>query len=349
MRKNLIIFFSIFFIINLSYAGKYAGSFLELGVGPRAIAMGNAYTAITEDGYMFYWNPAALATLQNMSIVAQHAKLFNGLEHHNIFGITRPIFGGNYISLNFIRLAVPDIPLYDSDNLDKYGVLGYSRRQNEAASTLTDIIAENQVLTDEALGHSDFNNDAIYITFSKMNFFNIDFGWQYFVLPVEMPIGVNFKIIRQSMFDVNSSGIGMDLGWMFRFGLDDLYDNEKLGKIAIGAVGKDIWKTKLTWNNDTRHSDAIERTFALGVSYWQPISSLSSSFTVSYDLQNKYNNTHHIGVEYLYQKKIAARFGLNDGRVSLGTGIKVWIINVDYAYIGHDLGNSHRIGLNIEL
>ena len=53
-------------------------------VSARAEAMGNAYTAVPLDGYSFYWNPAALATLQNLSIVAQHAKLFNGLEHHNI-------------------------------------------------------------------------------------------------------------------------------------------------------------------------------------------------------------------------------------------------------------------------
>ena len=347
MKKYLLIFVLFLFVLSSLYA-EYEGSFLEIGVGARANAMGNAYTAMPLDGYSFYWNPAALATLQNLSIIAQHAKLFNGLEHHNIIGFTQPIFGGNYISLNLIRLSVPDIPRFYSDNIyDSYT----KRALNEATqfSEIQELINADVALTNPALGYSDFTNDAIYMTFSKMNFFNVDFGWQYFVLPVEMPIGVNFKIIKQDMFGVSASGIGMDLGWMLRFGLNDLFDDERLGKLSFGAVAKDIWKTKITWNNDTRHSGVIDRTMAAGISYWQPINSINSSFTVSYDLQNKYNNTHHVGMEYSYGKKVAIRFGMNDGRVSLGTGIKVWIINVDYAYIGHDLGNTHRIGLNIEL
>ncbi len=340
----------VIFVMSISFLeAKYGGSFLEIGVGARAVAMGGAYTAMAEDGYMFYWNPAALATLQNLSVVAQHAKLFNGLEHHNILGITQPIFGGNYISINWIRLSVPDIPLFYSDNLTIYGVNGWSRRMDEAQGTLDMLLEQNVALTDPALGYSDYNNDAIYLTFSKMNFFNIDFGWQYFVLPVEMPVGINFKIIKQSLFDYNASGIGMDLGWMFRFGFNDLFDKEYLGKFAMAVMLKDVWQTKLTWDNDTRHSDLIKRTFATGFSYWQPIKELNSSITISYDYHYQYQASHHFGMEYMLGEKIGLRFGLNDGNFTFGSGIKIWILKIDYAYVGHDLGNSHRIGLNIEL
>ncbi len=351
MKKILTI---IVLLIMLSSQGqaKYAGAFLEIGVGARPMALGNAYTAMFGDGFSFYWNPAGLASLNNFSLIAQHTKLFNGLESHNVIGITRPIIGGSYISFNWIRLTVPDIARYESDNLTRYGPNGWSRRVQEEASraqTLQELIELGTVLTDPPLGFSDFTNDAFYITFAKMNFYKVDFGWQYFVLPVEMPIGINFKIIRQSLFTNNASGVGMDLGWGLRFGMDDLMDNENLGKISFGAVVKDIWKTRLTWNTPTRASDVIEREWRIGVAYWQPLKNINSSLVFVYDYKQKYSNTHHVGVEYDYNQKLDLRVGLNDGNFSAGVGIRIWILNIDYAYIGHDLGNTHRISLNLRL
>ena len=42
---------------------KYAGSFLELGVGARAMGMGGAFVSIADDGSAFYWNPAGVSQL----------------------------------------------------------------------------------------------------------------------------------------------------------------------------------------------------------------------------------------------------------------------------------------------
>jgi hypothetical protein len=43
--------------------GENAAEFLRIGVGPRAIAMGEAQTAVADDVYATYWNPAGLANL----------------------------------------------------------------------------------------------------------------------------------------------------------------------------------------------------------------------------------------------------------------------------------------------
>src|SRR5258706_11405381 len=51
-----------------SYAsdpGTTAANFLKLGVGPRAVAMGEAQVGLADDVYATYWNPAGLAQLQN--------------------------------------------------------------------------------------------------------------------------------------------------------------------------------------------------------------------------------------------------------------------------------------------
>ena len=45
--------------------GTTAANFLKLGVGPRAVAMGEAQVGLADDVYATYWNPAGLAQLQN--------------------------------------------------------------------------------------------------------------------------------------------------------------------------------------------------------------------------------------------------------------------------------------------
>jgi len=46
-------------------AGTTAADFLQLGVGPRAVAMGEAQVGLADDVYATYWNPAGLSQLRN--------------------------------------------------------------------------------------------------------------------------------------------------------------------------------------------------------------------------------------------------------------------------------------------
>ncbi|MCB0259296.1 MAG: hypothetical protein KDE62_06190, partial [Calditrichaeota bacterium] len=41
---------------NVSKRGSTAASFLEIGVGARALAMGGAFTALADDPSTLYWN-----------------------------------------------------------------------------------------------------------------------------------------------------------------------------------------------------------------------------------------------------------------------------------------------------
>src|ERR1035438_4473900 len=45
--------------------GTTSANFLKLGIGPRAVAMGQAQVGLADDVYATYWNPAGLAQLQN--------------------------------------------------------------------------------------------------------------------------------------------------------------------------------------------------------------------------------------------------------------------------------------------
>ena len=70
MKSIKITFLSVFIIVmifelsaqSLTKSGTTAAQFLKIDVGPRAIAMGGAFTATANDVSALYWNPAGLAS-----------------------------------------------------------------------------------------------------------------------------------------------------------------------------------------------------------------------------------------------------------------------------------------------
>ena len=55
--------------------GGYAGSFLRIGIGPRAQALGDAYTSVAEGAFVGYYNPAAVAVLPSTQFMASFSLL----------------------------------------------------------------------------------------------------------------------------------------------------------------------------------------------------------------------------------------------------------------------------------
>ncbi len=326
---------------------RYAGSFLELGIGARGMAMGGAYVAVADDGSAFYWNPAGVSTMLRPELFGMYASIFKSLAKHFHIGFSRPLYGAGAISVNWIRFTVPSIANYDSENLN----LSYGERIAEStrAQSWQELQNLGIGLTDLPLGFSDFQNDALIISLSKLNTVDVDFGWQYFVLPVSIPVGMNFKLIRQSLFQRKASGVGLDVGAMMKFGLDDLMDDSRLGKFALGYAVKDVWNTKITWDTDSRRSDRIRRSWYLGAAYFQPIPNVRSQLLISYTLASKFELTHHFGMEYVYYDRLAIRFGVDNKQFTAGVGLRLSIFRFDYAFKGHELGGTHRISTAIQL
>jgi hypothetical protein len=51
-----------------SDSGTTSADFLKLGIGPRAVAMGDAQVGLADDVYSTYWNPAGLAQLETPQV-----------------------------------------------------------------------------------------------------------------------------------------------------------------------------------------------------------------------------------------------------------------------------------------
>lgn len=339
-------------ILLLSFAmqaqgGRYAGAFLELGVGARGMAMGEAYVAVANDGSAFYWNPAGASTMIRSEVSGMYASLFKGLVRHFHVGFSRPLYGGAAVSINWIRLTVPDIPLYDSPLLSNPNS-SYDTRVAEAGDDPYGFWTQ-YALTAAPRSFSDNNEDALFFTLAKSLKFDLDFGWQYFVIPITIPVGFNVKLIRQSLFENKGSGIGFDAGGMIKFGIDDLLDDSRLGKFSFGVALKDIADTKITWNTNSRHADEIRRSWHLGFSYLQPLSKISGQLLLAYSFRTKYETIHNFGVEYLYYNRLAIRFGLSDQQFTAGVGLHLSLFQIDYAFRSHELGGTHRINTSIQL
>ena len=72
-------------------ATRYAGEFLRIGVGARALGMGSAFMGLSDDGTAAYWNPAGLATLEHREITAMHAEQFGSIVQYDFLSYVMPI------------------------------------------------------------------------------------------------------------------------------------------------------------------------------------------------------------------------------------------------------------------
>jgi hypothetical protein len=325
---------------TFAQSSKYGGSFLEIGVGARALGMGGAHVAIADDGSAFYWNPAGIASLGRIQLAGMYADLFNSLENHSFASISLPIFGGAMISASWIRLAVDNIPRYSDYDYNFYIGAGDPTQAR---------INQGDLLTDPSTSSFSYADNAYIITLAKLNRINADLGWQYFEFPIDFSYGINFKMIDTYLDDKRASGLGVDAGIKFGFGLNDIFDDDRVGKLFFGINVQDLFITKIKWDTDSKQQDEIERNWKYGFALSQPLAFMDSQMLFAFDLNSKYNSSGHIGIEVKYKSLFAVRLGNNNSNFTAGTGISYWHFNLDYAYQNHELGNSHRVEFSVFL
>jgi len=71
------------------------GSFLNIGLGARCVALGGACAASVDDASALSWNPAGLAGLEKKELTASHAELPESVRH-DFFGYAQPTTRGTF-------------------------------------------------------------------------------------------------------------------------------------------------------------------------------------------------------------------------------------------------------------
>ncbi|MDO8757208.1 MAG: PorV/PorQ family protein, partial [Elusimicrobiota bacterium] len=65
-------------------AGTSGAAFLKLGSGARAGAMADAFTAVADDAFAAYYNPAGLARLSGSQLGGAHSAMFQGVSYQTL-------------------------------------------------------------------------------------------------------------------------------------------------------------------------------------------------------------------------------------------------------------------------
>ena len=310
-------------------AGRYAGEFLALGGGARGLALGQAMSALSDDAFSCFWNPAGLALVDRRCAsgmaTAQFGTLGDPLGALGHLGLTWPVGGGN-LALNYVRFQVDEIPRFP----------GYSDQDYT--------FEERRRLIEEShgapLGWFSNVDQTLLFSFAKRNEPALHFGWLYHDIPLKAPFGVTVKMIRSELDGQSGSGIGLDAGAQVHAELVDLTSLKGLGRLSLGARLDNFTNTGLKWS---RGEDAIHYYHVLGLAWSDAWGDFA--WSLSRDHDHHYDTQQRTGLELRYRDRLALRLGHQgrDGTLTYGAGFRLRGLTLDYAGLDHDLGRLHRM------
>jgi hypothetical protein len=310
--------------------GKYAGEFIAIGVGGRALGMGGASVALASDVTAGYWNPALLSHLNYPQFALMHDEQFGNLVNYDYGAVAMPFGTNASLGFSVIRLGVDDIA-----NTQNAGV--------DANNNPT----------------SDPNAIGFRIDPNKITYFNAaDWAFYFSYSKKEsetFSYGANVKLIRREMGGEGSAtGLGLDLAvWYSPF------DN-----VQLGANLQDVTTTFLAWS--TGRNELISPTMKIGSAYF--IEAFGGRFAPAIDFDvrfegRKYSSMAHLGpvsfdlhsgLEFQFKSLVALRVGYSDVKqLTMGAGFRLPKLNIDYSFAKFDAidqpGNTHRISLMFTL
>lgn len=144
--------------------------------GTRAMGLGTAYTALSDDVTSLYWNPAGLAPLIRQEVTALYEKLYEGTTFM-FMGYALPVYRIGTFAAGMVYLGTSDIQA-TGENLEDLGM--YS---------------DSQLMLILAYGAPLYN-------IKKFRSPHLNF----------LDVGAGLKIIRHSIYNYSSIGVALDVG-----------------------------------------------------------------------------------------------------------------------------------------
>lgn len=301
-------------------AERYAGDYLALGSGARALGMGGAFVAVTDGAVSSYYNPAGLARLTGGEMNLMHSEQFGGLENYNSVSLASPMSPTEAVGITLIHLGVGDIPV---------------TRLWDPSRALSD---SNRV---EVAYRTDAADYALFLAGGKR-------------VSARLALGAAVKILHRSLGKDTAFGYGVDLGAQYR-----VSESLALGVSFRDVTGTTVAWDVQSSGEDHTSKDRISPTMDIGAAYSSILPWVGGKCTIAASIlyfgdspDAKGLDTMHLGAEYRVGDVLVFRGGSSEGHGTFGLGLArlplIASSSLDYAFLSHaDLDSTHRISMSI--
>ena len=337
-----------------------AGAFLRYGVGGRALGMGRAFVAVSDDASGTAWNPAGLLGARQLEV---------GTMYSNLYFDSR---------FSHLGLVVPR-PLENPKNRIARFFLGPSTAFGFSWIGLGMVGFEQRTPTAEFLGNFGIEENAFAVAWAREDVNS----WGVF------RAGVGLKMVNQNFaglqetpdMPLEKSGrdwsAGADAGILFQPIHAPIFRAFALRYVLPLRIGLSVQNLiQPAWKLENGESDPFPRTVRWGMSYrwvlrdwiprsWQTLQSLVNGAEILTALDWEHHAGSETGVFFGMEGRFPIaqsrlfwfpRVGINNRteRASLGTGLsipfaKTAAVRIDYAYQIHpDLPNDNRLFMTFQ-
>ncbi len=289
-------------------AGTTSGAFLRMGVGPRAVGMGGAFTAVADDIYAMYWNPAGLSLLKYNEISSMYNRwLLDGSNNENIH-------------TGYIGYVYP---------YKDIGAIGVSINYLDSGAITKTI--ENP---DGSYGGTDGTFKATDMVVSV--------AYSY-VFSNRFLLGANVKAICSKYMDESAQGYAIDVGGLYKIFIPNL----TMG-ICVQNIGtkmkfiEEDYGLPLNVKAGLAYKILDEKLLlACDISKY-----IHTNYIVNIGSEFKLFNRFALraGTRYKTDNNDLVDFPNN---ISAGFGVEVGKLQIDYAYTPYgDLGSMHKLAFS---
>ncbi|MFH1353233.1 MAG: PorV/PorQ family protein [bacterium] len=317
MKNQKLLIFTFHFSLLTLYTSLFASgpgsstaNFLKIGIGARAVGMGGAFSAISDDVSSVFWNPAGLGQLTRKEASFMHNEWVEGISYdyagyaHPLKPGDKGVFGGS-----LYYLTAGSIQGYDWE--------GTPLQKKYGADDTAAVFSYGRKLTGKRFKMPD---KGLYA-------------------------GANLKLINKRLAMESAFGIAIDAGALYKPGWSLLDGNLQFAGVVqnLGTGLKFISKHD-PFPFNFKIGSAYNRilfdngfTFALDLN-------VPSDNDVSLNLGAEYVFWNLISLRCGYK----SRADLDKG-VRFGVGFEVEDMRVDYAFVPFGvLGNTHRFSIGMK-
>lgn len=298
--------------------GTAVAQFLEIGVGARGTAMGEAFTAMTNDAGSVFWNPAGIADISQSNLYSSYTAWPADISIGSFsFAMNTGNIGAFAVSCTYLMTGDMDVTtaFQPEGTGDKFGISNFSIGLSYA-----------RFLTDRL---------SIGLTTKLIHEKYLEYGYSTWALDMG------------TLYQTGFHGLNLGMSIM-HFGPEVNFSGSYIDYSDPKSV--DVNKSK------TFETYSLPINFRIGVSI-NLLDTPNNKITTAADMIHPNNNLeqYNFGAEYCFNKMFflrgGYRFNIDEGGIAFGMGIEYNLIgssiaNLDYAF--SDMGilkSVHRVSL----